>query len=116
RAGLQGGGHRMTLGALAMGDDADSGSCTAHRPDRVRAGHPAVADRAAAQVEDRHVDVADVADHLEGLLAALALVHLEIASERLAHAEPDERVGVGHEALWAGRAQGSILAQPGPSG
>ena len=55
----------------------------------------------APQVDDRDVDAADVADQPDRLVAALALVDLEVAGQGLAHAQPDQRVGVDHKAMWA---------------
>ena len=49
-----------------------------------------------AHVDDRDVEVADVPDQVDRLLAAVGLLHLEAAPERLAHAEADQRVIVDH--------------------
>ena len=58
---------------------------------------------APAHVDDRDVEVADVADQVERLLAAGRLVHLEVVCEHLAHSEPDQRVIVDHKAVVGAR-------------
>jgi hypothetical protein len=66
------------------------------------------------QIDDRDVDAADVADQANGLVTSLALVDLEVAVQNAAHAEPHQRVGVDHKALWA-LAQDRSILYPGKS-
>ena len=61
----------------------------------------AVAVEAPAHVDDRDVEVVDVADQVDRLLAAARLLHLEPIREHLANPEPDQRVIVDHKAVWA---------------
>src|SRR4029079_6890697 len=57
--------------------------------------------RPGSHVDDRHVDAADVADQVEALAAAGALVDLEALMQRFAHTEANQRVSVDHKAMWA---------------
>jgi hypothetical protein len=92
----------VALGALAVGDDPDPGRGAAQHPDRLGA-----ADRrpgavlAPAHIDDRDVEIADVADQLQRLLAGDRLVHLEVVSEHPPDSEPDQWVIVDHQAVGA---------------
>ena len=63
-----------------------------------------------AHVDDRDVEVADVADQLQRLLAARSLVDLEAVLEHSAHSEPDERVTVDHKTVGRALRTAPILA------
>ena len=102
-AGLQGGVGDVALGALAVGDDAERRRGPVQGADRLVAADRRIAGAvlAPAHVDDRDVEVADVADQVERLLAARGLVHVEVAGEDLANPEPDERVIVDDKAVGA---------------
>jgi hypothetical protein len=91
----------VTLGPLTVGDDPERGLDPAHRADRIAAARLAVGVRTPAQVDDRHVEAADVADQLERLPAIARLVDLEFRLERFAQADPDQRMPVDDKAMWA---------------
>ena len=83
---------RLALGPLAVGDDAEAGlgrcRCRiASVPHRA----PTLAVRPPAHVDDRDVEVADVADELEGLLAASVVSSISKPSASSRDAEPDDR-------------------------
>ena len=70
--GLQRGARQVALGQLAVGDDAERGAGAVQHPDRLGAADGvALAVAAPAHVDDRDVEVADVADQVEPLLAGL---------------------------------------------
>ncbi len=102
----------MALRPLAVGDDSKRGLGLAQRPDRFASVQSTVDVDPTAQVDDRHVEAADVADQPDRVLATVALVDLEVAAQRVAHAEPNQRVRVDNKAVWALGAQGPILTEP----
>ncbi len=57
-------------------------------------------------VDDRDIEVADVADQVQGLFAAGRLVHLEAVPEHAANPESDQRLVVDHQAVEAGAQDG----------
>jgi hypothetical protein len=65
----------------------------------------AVAVAPPTHVDDRDVEVADIADQVESLLAGLRLMDDEAAVQGLTDPDPDERVTVDYQAMW-GLAQG----------
>jgi hypothetical protein len=54
----------------------------------------------AAHVEDRDIDAADIAEQIDGLLAAGSLLALEAVLQRSAHTDADDRVTIYDKALW----------------
>lgn len=109
-AGMHGPRRDVALGTVAVGHDADARRGPAQQPDRlVAAQRPLRIGRGPAQVDDRDVDAADVADQLDRLVAAFAFLHLEAVREGLADADAHQWVPVDHEALWSSRAQEPIL-------
>ena len=73
---------------------------------RLRAAdRAALALAAPAHVDDRDVEVADVADEVERLVAGRRLVDDEAVFEGAANAQADEWVAVDDQAVW-GLAQG----------
>ena len=109
-AGLEGDRCQVAVGTLAVGDDSHPRRGPAQCSDRFAAVHAGfVFAKPAAQVDDRYVDAADVADQPDGLLPRLALVDLEVSRQRLAHAKTYQGLGVDHKAMWALARDRSIL-------
>jgi hypothetical protein len=98
----------MAFWQLAMGDDPQAGIGAVKPPDRLRAGdRVAVAVATPAHVDDRHVEVADVPDEVQGLVTSWGLVEDEAAVQGLSNSESDKGVAVDDQAMW-GLAQDSI--------
>ncbi len=91
-----------------MGDDPQRRHRAAHSPDRFGAAdRGAEAAAAPAHVDYRDVEVAEVTNQVEGLLAAARLVHLEAVLEHASEPESDQGVTIDHKAVWA-FAQGGL--------
>jgi hypothetical protein len=100
----------VPLGTLAVCAYAERGGGPAQGPNRLVAmNRPVLLAETTAQVDNRDVDAADVANQRDRLFARLALVDDEVAGQGLAYPQPDERVGVDDEAVWRLAQDRSIL-------
>src|SRR4051812_30397421 len=90
----------MSFRQLAVGDDPETRGRAAQHPDRFGAvDRIAVAVAAPAHVDHRDVEVPDVADQMDGLVAGRDLVDDEAVLDCLPDAETDERLAVDHKAV-----------------
>src|SRR5436305_10131915 len=106
----------MPFRQLAVGDYAEARGRAVQHPDRFRAvDRVAVAVAAPAHVDDGDVEMADVADEVDGLVAGRDLVDDEAVLDRLPDAQTDERLAVDHKAVVV-LAQGASDRSLGLSG